>query len=104
MSISIDLSNLSVAELLEHRVEIDKAIEERTALEKEQVLEDMKALAADRGYDFSELVFGKKPRKKIKPKYANPKDSSQTWTGMGNKPKWIVKALEAGSKIEDFKI
>ncbi|MEO6783436.1 MAG: H-NS family nucleoid-associated regulatory protein, partial [Bradyrhizobium sp.] len=28
----------------------------------------------------------------------------ETWSGRGKKPRWLVSALKAGSKIEDFRI
>ena len=37
----------------------------------------------------------------VAPKYRNPKDPSQTWTGRGRRPTWIV---EAGGNIERFLI
>jgi DNA-binding protein H-NS len=45
-------------------------------------------------------------RKKIKsyPKYANPEDRSQTWTGRGRKPNWLVARLKKGANLEDFAI
>ena len=60
-------------------------------------------------------VFGKagkgKGRPKGKPKgeerqvkYRNPADASQTWTGKGRKPGWLVEALASGKKIEDFEV
>ena len=45
-------------------------------------------------------------RKKAKssPKYANPDDRSQTWTGRGRKPNWLVARLKKGAKMDDFAI
>lgn len=36
--------------------------------------------------------------------YQNPNDASQTWSGRGRQPGWIVKHQEAGGKLEDVKI
>jgi DNA-binding protein H-NS len=38
------------------------------------------------------------------PKYRHPQNSTLTWTGMGRKPKWYIKALESGYDKEDLKI
>lgn len=40
--------------------------------------------------------------KSVAPKYRGP--GGETWTGRGLKPKWLVAALETGSKMEDFLI
>jgi DNA-binding protein H-NS len=37
-------------------------------------------------------------------KYRNPADVSQTWTGMGRKPGWLVEALASGKRIEEFAV
>ncbi|MFO1160426.1 MAG: H-NS histone family protein [Reyranellaceae bacterium] len=42
--------------------------------------------------------------KKVKPKYRNPADRSETWTGRGLKPRWMVAAMKSGKKLEDFAI
>lgn len=38
------------------------------------------------------------------PKYRNPAVPSETWSGRGKQPRWLVSALEAGGRIEDFRI
>jgi DNA-binding protein H-NS len=43
-------------------------------------------------------------RSKSAAKYANPDDRSQTWTGRGRKPNWLVARLKKGAKLEDFSI
>jgi DNA-binding protein H-NS len=40
----------------------------------------------------------------VYPKYQNPSAPEETWSGRGKKPRWLVSALKAGSKIEDFRI
>ena len=37
-------------------------------------------------------------------KYANPDNPSETWAGVGRKPNWLVEAVKAGAKLEDFAI
>lgn len=43
-------------------------------------------------------------RGKSAAKYANPDNKSETWTGRGRKPNWLVARLAKGSKITDFSI
>jgi len=49
------------------------------------------------------LGRGRKGTKSVA-KYANPDDRSQTWTGRGRKPNWLVARLKKGAKVEDFAI
>src|ERR1700722_4101291 len=37
---------------------------------------------------------------KVLPKYCNPLDPSQKWSGRGKRPKWVIAALEAGCSLE----
>ena len=46
----------------------------------------------------------KKPANPGKPKYANPDDKSQTWTGKGRRPDWFLKAMDAGKTPDDLLI
>jgi len=39
---------------------------------------------------------------RVLPKYQNPAEPSETWSGRGKQPRWLVFALKAGGKIEDF--
>ena len=47
-----------------------------------------------------------KPRRKyprVLPKYRNP-HTSETWSGRGKRPRWLVAAVKSGRKIEEFRI
>ena len=49
----------------------------------------------------------KTPRKRggsVKPKYRNPGDKTQTWTGRGLKPRWVRDLLDSGKSLEDIAI
>lgn len=41
---------------------------------------------------------------KVPPKYRNPNEPSETWSGRGKRPRWLARALQEGQKIEDFVI
>lgn len=55
-----------------------------------------------------EMVRRRKPTKrkgvKLKPKYRNPENAEQVWTGRGNRPRWVVAALERGLTLPDLLI
>lgn len=42
--------------------------------------------------------------RKVKPKYRNPDDRSETWTGRGRMPLWMVAMTKKGRKPEEFAI
>ena len=89
-------------------------LEGRIAKLKSQAQENAKAdlkakidrLIAGSDFTIAEL-YGfttKRGRSKSAAKYTNPDDHSQTWTGRGRKPNWLVARLKKGAKIEDFTI
>jgi DNA-binding protein H-NS len=43
-------------------------------------------------------------RAHVQPKYRNPANPSETWSGRGKQPKWLEAQLASGKKIEDLKI
>jgi DNA-binding protein H-NS len=48
-----------------------------------------------------------RPRRKypkVLPKYSNPSAPTQTWSGRGKRPRWLVAALNSGHKLEEFRI
>lgn len=97
------IDNLSYAELLKLEERIKAAIATRKAEDAKVTKAELKAMAAKAGFDLDEL-FGRKrgprPGSKAAVKYRNPKDPSQTWTGRGRKPNWLVEALKKGGKID----
>jgi DNA-binding protein H-NS len=38
------------------------------------------------------------------PKFRNPEQPSETWTGRGKKPRWLTAQLKSGKQIDDFRI
>jgi DNA-binding protein H-NS len=43
-------------------------------------------------------------RAAVAPKYRNPENSSETWSGRGQKPKWLEALLAKGAKLDDLRI
>jgi DNA-binding protein H-NS len=41
---------------------------------------------------------------RVFPKYRNPEEPSETWSGRGKQPRWLTAALKTGHKIEEFVI
>ena len=46
----------------------------------------------------------KKGKGIVPPKYRNPANGSETWTGRGKPPRWMADYLAKGKKKEDFLI
>ncbi|MFY0310868.1 H-NS family nucleoid-associated regulatory protein [Leisingera sp. D0M16] len=105
----IDLTGLSPAELdaLAKDIEARKVEVEKEA--KQNAYTEMLAVAEKHGVAFEDIIAlhggkARKPGAKAPAKYANPEDTSQTWSGRGRKPAWVHAALEAGKSLDDFAI
>lgn len=110
----MDLSNLNVEQLkdLLKKIpgEIKRRTEEATSAAREAAIEKLKQIAREHGYSLEELAGTKKPRKSsgarkpVAPKYANPANPSETWTGRGRKPLWVQAALNQEKSLESLLI
>jgi len=103
------LSKFSYADLLQLRDEVDAALAQAKAAEKDKLLKEMEAMAAQAGLQLSDIVAsgkGHRPTKgaRLAPKYRNPKHPEQTWAGRGRLPIWLAAELKKGRKLEAFKI
>jgi DNA-binding protein H-NS len=104
---AIDIRKLNYAQLDEliQRAELRK--QELARERAEKVRGKLTALAKSEGFAIDEL-FGaarsRKTRRAAKPKYRNPADHAQTWSGRGKRPRWFNAALSAGKKEKDLLI
>lgn len=102
----IDLDALSLKELKDLQSQVARAISGYEERKKQEALDALEEKARSLGFSLGELL-GSSParrRKSVKPKYANPANDSETWTGRGRKPRWVEAALKAGRRLEDMLI
>lgn len=90
--------------------EASKVLEERRELERAQIKKKMAEMAEQHGFSVTDLFGNGRPVKGGKskslgvPKYANPDNKADTWTGRGRKPNWLITRLKKGAKLSDFEI
>jgi len=46
----------------------------------------------------------RRPYPRVYPKFRNPVEPAETWSGRGKQPRWLTAQLKAGKKIDDFRI
>lgn len=102
----LDLENLSLKELRELRTKVDRSIADFEDRKRRAALAAVEDAAREHGYSLTELTGAKIGRRggKIAPKYANPEDATQTWTGRGRRPHWVQSALDSGKSLNDLEI
>jgi DNA-binding protein H-NS len=102
---AINVDKMSLKELIALEGKIKGAIAEARTKERSEVRSKVTALALSNGFSISELFGGKGGAKsKSVAKYANPDDATDTWTGRGRKPNWLLARLKKGAKLSEFEI
>jgi len=98
-----ELKNMSRKELEKLTLNVEKALAKLSAVDKKAALLAAEKAAAAHGFSLAEITGEAAPRKaktgpkKISaPKYQNPSDAAQTWTGKGRQPDWFKGAIAAG--------
>jgi DNA-binding protein H-NS len=119
---SIDLRGLSAKELA---TLISKAKEQQVRIAKRTPIATVRSkiskFAKAEGYTLDELfgTAGNKPARKsartagtkparklgkVAPKYRNPANTKETWSGRGKQPRWLAALTAKGRKVEEFLI
>ena len=106
MARTSDVEKMSIAELTEMEAQIQRLKIEKQSSERVALRQKLTEEAKKHGYDIHEL-FGKRGRAggKVAPKYRDPKNAANTWTGRGRMPRWLTAATKGGkASKEDFLI
>lgn len=101
-----EYQNLSESELQAVINNAEMALKEKQAQKRKQVIAQIKELAAsiDVNVIINDEQTSVKTVNKVAPKYCNPNNKSQTWTGRGVSPKWMKALIDAGHDKSEFLI
>ncbi len=103
----IDLNTFSLKDLKDLQAKVGRAINSYEDRRKDAALAKLEQEARALGFaSLAELTGAPIARKRAisAAKYANPANSSDTWTGKGRKPRWFLEALAAGKSPDDLLI
>jgi len=106
----IDLSGYNLAELKGLQFDVEKAIKDRQNGEMKKARDEIQAIAQRLGVSVQDLLGGSGAKSKggagakVEAQYQNPADKSQTWSGRGRQPKFVVNTIENGGTLEDLRI
>lgn len=102
---SKELEAMSRDELLTLKQDVDRALATHDDRKKAEARAAAEKAARDHGFSLDDLLSAqKKSAKKNPPKYRNPEDPRQTWSGRGRQPGWVKAALDEGRDLDDFAI
>jgi DNA-binding protein H-NS len=106
----LDLQNIPLDELWSLHEEITRVLSIRITAQKRELEQRLLTLNQRQGPIPAGNERPARPTNQrrhyplVFPKYRNPFVPGETWSGRGKRPRWLVAALQAGSKIEDFAI
>ena len=95
---SPNLSAMSVDDLLELRDRVSQILASRVQSERRELETRLARLQSVTGSSLGDR------RGKVAPKYRNPENPAETWTGRGLRPRWLAAAMKSGKKLTDFQI
>ncbi|SFF05566.1 DNA-binding protein H-NS [Sulfitobacter brevis] len=113
-----DLRGMSRKELEKLLAKVEKALETSRARDQRDARKAAQKAAAEFGFSLNDISDDEKPTAKntkvkakakkakspSKPKFANPSDKTQTWTGKGRQPEWYRTEIETGTNPDDMLI
>jgi DNA-binding protein H-NS len=113
MTKKLNLDAMSIDEVWQLHEEIGQVLSVRLTSEKRELEKRLARLRREGEIRQSELAdeqplkgAARERRKypRVVPKYRNPDEPSETWSGRGKQPRWLVAALKTGHTIEEFAI
>ena len=107
----LDLEAMDFDELWRLHEELTKVLAEKISAEKRKLEKRLAQLS--RAEQVGEAAAPPEERRtdrprrkypKVLPKYFNPSAPTETWSGRGKQPRWLVAALRSGHKLENLRI
>lgn len=108
----LNLDEMSVDEMWCLHEEISRALSVRLTSERRELEKRLAQLRraketsqpAQIEASSEKVQSTKRKYPRVFPKYRNPKQPSETWSGRGKQPRWVAAALNAGQMIEELLI
>jgi DNA-binding protein H-NS len=96
----MNLKSMSVNQLTSLRQQVEAALNSKVIEQRHAIESQLAKLGSFQG-GVPRRGTG---RGKLQPKYRNPDNDQETWTGRGLKPPWLAAAIKAGKKLDFFLI
>ena len=88
---------MSTDELWELHGTISSILSKRIEAEKAQLEERLRKLG-------SVSMKSRRPYPPVRPKYKNPSNPAEVWSGRGKQPRWVREQLKIGKRLDQFLI
>jgi DNA-binding protein H-NS len=95
------LKSMSTDELWNLYEQVTSSLAGRIAAEKAKLEERLRTIET-----VSNVVRldQRRPYLKVSPKYQNPQNAAETWSGRGKQPRWLTAQLRSGKQLDSFLI
>ena len=96
-----DLKSMATNELLELYEKVGAKLAREMAVEKARLEERLRKIKSASNV----MTLDRRSQyPKVLPKYRNPKNPAETWSGRGKQPRWLTAQLRTGKEVKDFLI
>src|SRR5262245_7822555 len=96
-----DLAQMGTDDLWSLHLEVVQLLQDRIKVEKQALEERLRILNAP----VSKVTLSeRRSYPPVLPKYRNPDRPSETWSGRGKQPRWMMALLKSGKRMDDFTI
>ncbi len=97
-----DLESMSIDELWDLHEEVTLELAQKLQSEKTRLEQRLRQI--QRADSIPGRNRERRPYPPVPPKYRNPKNPAETWSGRGKQPRWLMPQLRAGRRLDDFLI
>ncbi len=112
MSKKLNLESMSIDEMWQLHERIIQILSNKLTSEKRELEKRLAKLRQDKNMprpvsqdqQAKERVKKRRKYPRVFPRYRNPDNHAETWSGRGKQPRWLAAALTRGRAIEEFKI
>ena len=100
-----DLESMSVDELWSLHEFVVSVLARKISAEKARLDERLRQLDLHGvPHDVKKESRARRPYPQVLPKYRNPAEPSETWSGRGKRPRWLTAQLRSGKRLDDYLI
>jgi len=99
-----DLQSMSVDELWSVHELVASVLARKLSDEKARLDQRLRQLGLNKADGPKDVSRARRPYPRVFPKYRNPLQPSETWSGRGKQPRWVGAQLRRGKKLDDLLI
>lgn len=99
-----DFKSMTTDELWSLHEQIRSVLAGKLTAEKSRLEQRLRELAVRASGTAANKSGVRRAYPQVFPKYRNPAQPSETWSGRGKTPRWLTAELRSGKKRDDFRI